>query len=89
MISNKIEIISISEGVTSKNSSDLHMGRRPMSKNEEFFEVTPLVVEIWLPKIQLFTKTCGTLWEPDPPLGVGEHSMVFTSSSGPMAHTHA
>ena len=38
--------ISIIEGVKTKNSSDLSLGRRPMSKSEENFVFTPLVIEI-------------------------------------------
>ena len=45
-ISTKIEIISTTIGGTSENSSDLSLGRRPMSESEEFFEVPPLIIEI-------------------------------------------
>ena len=32
---------------TPKHLTDLDVGRRPKLKSEEFFEVPPLVVEIW------------------------------------------
>ena len=38
--------ISIIIGVETKNSSDLSLGRRPMSKSNEFFVSTPKVLEI-------------------------------------------
>ena len=65
-ISNKIEIISSTLLVLSKNSTDLDSGRRPELKSVEFFESTKRVDEIQSLGIRLFTKTCGTLWEPDP-----------------------
>ena len=41
-------IISTSRGVRSENSSDLDMGRRPVSKSDEFSDLTPLVIEkLW------------------------------------------
>ena len=42
----KTMIISITRGVVSENSSDLRSGRRPQSKSVEFFETTPLEIEI-------------------------------------------
>ena len=42
----KTMIISITRGVVSENSSDLSSGRRPQSKSVEFFETTPLEIEI-------------------------------------------
>ena len=65
-ISNKIEMISITIGIVFKNSSDLSSGRRPLSKSNEFSKTIPLVIEIWSPKVRLFTKTYDTFWEPDP-----------------------
>ena len=44
-ISTKIEISSTTRGGTSQNSTDLDSGRRPKLKFEEFFEISPLVVE--------------------------------------------
>ena len=44
-ISHTSQIISTTRDVTSQNSSDLSLGRRPLSKSEELFEVTSLVVE--------------------------------------------
>ena len=55
-ISTKIEIISITIGVLSENSSDSSSGRRPMSKSDEFSESTP----IWRgPRfLKIFFKIC-------------------------------
>ena len=44
-ISTKNEIISSTIAVTTKNSTDLSSGRRPMSKSVEFLVVTAMVVE--------------------------------------------
>ena len=44
-ISHKRQIISTTRDVTSQKYSDLSLGRRPLSKSEECFEVTYLVVE--------------------------------------------
>ena len=41
----KIEIISITSLVETKNSSDLSSGRRPNSKSDEFFVSTKEVIE--------------------------------------------
>ena len=45
-ISTKIEIISITIAVTTKNSSDLSSGRHPKSKSDEFLVVTAVVAKI-------------------------------------------
>ena len=40
------QVFSQGEGGTSENSSDLGLGRRPVSKSEDFSEVPPLLIEI-------------------------------------------
>ena len=45
-ISTKNEIISITIGLQTKNSSDLSLGRRPLSKSDEFFVCNQIVIEI-------------------------------------------
>ena len=51
--------ISMTKGVQRKNSSDLSFGRRPVSKSEEFFLWTTLVIEIQPPQpFLLLPKRC-------------------------------
>ena len=51
--------ISMTKGVQRKNSSDLSLGRRPVSKSEEFFLWTTLVIEIQPPQpFLLLPKRC-------------------------------
>ena len=62
--------ISMTKGVQRKNSSDLSLGRRPVSKSEEFFLWTTLVIEIPTSTFFTFPKKVYTLSEHHSPPGL-------------------
>ena len=62
----KIAITSITEGVLSKKSSDLGLGRRPIAISDEFFERTPLSYRDLRPTFWDFFQNRHILWEHDP-----------------------
>ena len=71
----KTMIISITRGVVSENSSDLSSGRRPQSKSVEFFETTPLEIEIrTLQSYSFFRKG-------DPFFGASLHGFIIHSGN--------